>query len=338
MLLATLAFVGAAAGARTATVRVADSTLTPARVAVDRGGTVTWRNTGTRSHRIVSATRAFSAFTLAPSARRTIRFARTGAHRYTVDGRRCGIVYVGVRLGPACSGGGSGGGATRPPTGTRFYNFDVVLRGTIENVGFIESEGRRHTEWTRELTWSSTFRNLRFKVVTAGRHYIGLNASGTFAQSTARVTETWDYFWHPHSAFPPNADCDGATASTVRYRMVVSGGSVTPNLHVAGQAPDGWFADETIKGDCNGWVPPTTQAPDFAWSGIALSPDVGTLTIEFDRRAGGLRAPVGQLVNGRGFTLDTGTYTSEEVTCTGDCGGTLTITQRYVAIFTPRRR
>jgi hypothetical protein len=335
VMLAMLAFVGAASAARTASVNVGDSTLAPARVRVDAGGTVTWRNTGARSHRIASANRAFAAFTLAPRARRSVQFARNGAHRYTVDGRRCGIVYVGVALGPACSTGG--GGVIRPPSGTRFYNFDVTLRGMIKNDGFVDSQGRREQTWVRQLTWTSTFRNFRFKVVTGGAIFIGINAVDTFVNSTAPVTETWDYFWHPHRLSPPNADCEGSTSATVPYRMFTTGSSLPPNFRVAGQAPNGWFKDETIKASCNGWTPPTTQAPEFTWNGMRVSADVGTLTMEFERRAGGLTPPVSQLVNGRAFTVDTGTHTSQQTTCEGDCSGTLTITQRYVATFTPRR-
>jgi hypothetical protein len=338
VLLAALVLVSVAAAARTATVTVRDASLAPARVRVDSGGSATWRNAGARSHRIASRTGAFAAFTLAPSARKTVRFTRNGAHRYTVDGSRCGIVYVGVALGPACSGGG-GGAATPPPTGTRFYNFDVTLRGTVNNEGFSDYQGRRERTWVRNLTWTSTFRNFRFKVVTATGKFIGINAINTFVNSTAQVRETWDWLWHPHAAFPPSADCDGEMSGTVPYRMYASASSLsTPNLMVSGQVSrfDAWNTGPTIEADCE-FTPPRIEDPEFTWMGMSVEPEVGTLHFTFERRTGGVASPVGQLVNGRGFTLDTGPRLIERQLCDGDCAGTLKITQRYVATFTPRR-
>jgi hypothetical protein len=48
----------------------------------------------------------------------------------------------------------------------------------IKNDGFVDSGGRRESTWVRNLTWTSTFRNFRFKVVTAGgSKFIGINAN-----------------------------------------------------------------------------------------------------------------------------------------------------------------
>jgi len=338
-----LALVGVASAARTATVTVGDASLAPARVRVDAGGTVTWRNAGARSHRIASGTGAFAAFTLAPRARKAVRFTRNGAHRYTVDGSRCGIVYVGVPLGPACSGGqggGSGGGtAPPPPPGTKIYTYNVVVRGSLKNEGYVDSGGRREQTWMHDYLWSSTFTNFKFKVIAYnGTNFIGVNAVGRAVASTARVTQKWDYFWHPHSAFPPNADCEGELTGVARSTLAVANGNPTrPNYYVISQLPDGWNKIPEIQARCNTWSPPTAQTTDFTMAdGTTVQIDVGTLTIDFHRQTGGLRNPAGALANGRSFTIDSGIKVSEQTTCEGSCSGTLKITERYVATFTRR--
>ncbi len=332
---AALALVGVAAAAPTGTVAVSDSALSPQLVAVDSGGSVTWRNRGRRPHRIASRSGAFAAFTLAPRRTRTIRFARDGRHPYTVDGRRCGVVFAGVPLGAGCVGGAS---SARPSTGTRIHRYDVTLQGYIKNDGFVDSNGRREQTWVRELSWTSTFRNFRFRVVRGGPYMIGINHPAGHRTSTARVVESWDYFWHPHALFAPNADCDGTTTVTIPYRAAVAAANRgNPNFYVLGQAHDGWNPDDTIAGDCNSWTPPSWVYPEFVWEGISLDPDVGTLGVNFDRDGNGFRLPVAELLTGAGFTLDTGVHRHEQTTCEGSCSGTVKIEQRYVAIFRPRR-
>lgn len=330
-----LALAATAGAAPQAGVTVTDTALNPQLVAVDSGGSITWRNTGRRAHRIASRSGAFAAFTLQPRRARTVRFARDGRHPYTVDGRRCGVVFVGVPVGAGCLSGAS---TARPRSGTRIHRYDVTLRGYVKNEGFVDSGGRREQTWVRELSWTSTFRNFRFKVVRAGSFAIGVNEPAGHRVSTARVVESWDYFWHPHALFPPNADCDGNTTAVVPYRMAVAAASSgNPNFYVLGQAHNGWTAHDAIAADCNSWTPPSWVAPDFVWEGISLDPDIGTLGVNFDRDGNGYRTPAGELLTGAGFTLDTGFHRAEQVTCEGSCSGTLKIEQRYVAIFTPRR-
>ena len=88
------------------TVTVGDSSLKPASVTIAVGGSVTWLDSGRRSHRITSDTRAFPAISLAPASRHTVGFNRTGRYRYHVDGRRKGLVIVVARAagGEAWSG------------------------------------------------------------------------------------------------------------------------------------------------------------------------------------------------------------------------------------------
>jgi hypothetical protein len=340
VLLAGLVLAGVASAARTATVTVRDSSLAPARVRVDAGGTVTWRNAGARSHRLASSTGAFAAFSLAPGARKAVRFTRNGAHRYTVDGSRCGIVYVGVPLGPGCSGGG-GATAPPPPNGTKIYTYNVVVKGSLKNEGFVDdSDGRRYQTWTRDYQWTSTFTNFKFKVISYnnGRNFIGVNAAGRAVASTARVTEKWVYFWHPHVLSPPNADCAGEVSGVARSTLAVAvGNPTTPNYYVISQLPNAWDKTTEIQADCNTWVPPTTQTTEFTTSdGSTVDVDVGTLTIDSQRRTGGLRNPAGALANGRSFTLDSGVHVSEKSTCEGACSGKLTMTERYITTFTRR--
>jgi hypothetical protein len=343
VLLAALVLVGVASAARTATVTVRDSSLAPARVRVDAGGTVTWRNAGSRSHRLANSTGAFAAFSLAPGARKAVRFTRNGAHRYTVDGSRCGIVYVGVSLGPACGGGrGGGGGGTAPPppNGTKVYTYNVVVKGSLKNEGYVDSGGRREQTWMRDYQWTSTFANFKFKVIAYnnGRNFVGVNAVGRAVASTARVTEKWDYFWHPHVLAPPDADCEGEVSGVVRSNLAVAAGTPTPpNYYVISQLPTGWDKTTDIQADCNTWAPPPAHTTEFRTSdGSNVDVDVGTLTIDSQRRTGGLSNPAGALANGRSFTLDSGVHISEEPTCSGACSGKLTITERYVTTFTRR--
>lgn len=332
-----LALAATAGAAPQAGVTVTDTALNPQLVAVDSGGSITWRNTGRRAHRIASRSGAFAAFTLQPRRARTVRFARDGRHPYTVDARRCGVVFVGVPVGAGCLSG-SGASTVRPPTGTRIHRYDITLRGYVKNEGFVDSGGRREQTWVRELDWTSTFRNFRFKVVRGGAFVIGVNEPPGHRASTSRVTETWDYFWHPHSAFPPNADCEGNTTAVVPYRLAVAANNQgRPNFYVLGQAHNGWNPTETIQADCDSWAPPSWVTPELVWEGIELDPGTGTLEIAFERAGGGWRLPAGELLTGAGFTLDTGIHRAEQVTCEGACSGTLKIEQRYVAIFTPRR-
>lgn len=337
MLLAALALVGLASAARTATVTVRDASLAPVRVRVDAGGSVTWRNAGARSHRIASLTSAFAAFTLAPSARKTVRFRRNGPHRYTVDGKRCGIVYVGVPLGPGCSVGG-GGTAPPPSTGTKIYAYNVAMRGSLKNEGNVDDDdGRRRETWMHEYTWNSTFTNFKFKVVTAGGKFIGVNATGVLFASTARVTQKWAWLLQAQTQGPPNFDCAGASTGEVRSVLAASTSNLsTPNYRVAWQVPP-WSKLTEIQASCNGSGPPTELTTPFKLAdGTGVDLSVTTLLLEFERETGGLRNPAGALANGRSFTIDTRVKVSEKPSCEGACSGKVTITERYVAIFTRR--
>ena len=340
MLLAALALVGVASAVRTATVAVGDTSLVPTRVRVDARGSVTWRNVGARPHRIASRTGAFAAFTLAPRARKTVRFTRNGPHRYTVDGTRCGIVYVGVPLGPGCSVGG-GGAAAPPSTGTKVYAYNVVMRGSFKNVGYVDDgdTGRRYETWTHEYTWNSTFTNFKFKVVTAGAKFIGVNATGTLFASTARVTQTWDWFLQAQTQGPPNFDCEGASTGVVRSVLAASTSNLsTPNYRVAWQVPP-WSKLLEIQASCNGSGPPTERTTPFKLAdGTGVDLSVTTLLLEFERETGGLRNPAGALANGRSFRIDTGVKVSEEPSLDpgSHSNGKVTITERYIAVFTRR--
>jgi hypothetical protein len=320
-----------AAAAPTARVAVTDTALSPARVRIDAGGSVTWRNAGTRSHRIVSATRAFAAFTLAPRASRMVRFARNGAHRYTVDGRRCGIVYVGVPLGRGCPAGGgsgsagSGTGPRRPPQGTRTYRYDVTARGEITSE-WPEHEFQRVY---RKRSWTSTFANVPLTVVTTGSTFFG-TASG-LARTGTRLTEEWRWFESPIGG-SPGVNCEGQTTVTApNFGLTVSIRSGRTNLHLStgGGVPAEVFG--AIASDCSGRQPYEPPEPDeFVFAGIAVDGSFSPPQFAFERQTGGLTSPVGELATGRAFSLD-----SRTVSTANDLG--VKISQRYVVSFTPRR-
>jgi plastocyanin len=99
-----------AATPRSQTVAVGDGSLKPTTVTIGVGGSVTWMNAGTRSHRIVSDTRAWTPFTLLPAKRKAVQFARSGRYPYRVDGTRKGLVVV-VAGSPPTGGAGASGNA-----------------------------------------------------------------------------------------------------------------------------------------------------------------------------------------------------------------------------------
>jgi hypothetical protein len=349
VLTATLMTVGAAGAAPLAVVVVTDSTLTPSRVAIDANGSVKWMSRGLKKHTLASRDGSFATFALGAGASRTVHFTRNGRHPYTVDGKRCGVVFVGVPLGAGCTAGGSSGGGSsgKPPrTGTRVYRYNVQADGYILNDGFVnDADGRQAQKWTRKYTWRATFQNVRIKVVSVGNVFVATLATGAAPfRGQARVVEEWDYFYHPHKLFPPDADCDGNTVAT-RPANLIAGASSPPSAGFFAwvQLPNGWDATSTIQADCNTWSPPTTQVDDggngFAGpNGTKVQPFVETLAIHFDRRGGpALRAPASALVRGTKFTLSTGPHLSEETTCSGACSGTLKIEERYKITFTPRR-
>ena len=127
-------------------------------------------------------------------------------------------------------------------------------------------------------------------------------------------------------------------SGSARSALAVAAGSPSaPNYYVISQLPNAWDKTTDIQADCNTWAPPTTRTTEFTTSdGSRVDVDVGTLTIDSQRRTGGLRNPAGALANSRSFTLDSGVNVSEQPTCEGACSGTLTITQRYITTFTRR--
>lgn len=334
VLLAALALVAVASAARTATVTVRDASLAPARVRVDAGGSVTRRNAGARSPRIASQTGAFAAFPLARGARKTVSFTRNGTHA----DKRCGVVFVSVALGPGCTGA-QGGGTAPPPPGMRTYTYNVVVRGSFKNEGYVNgSTGRRESTWTHAYAWSTTFTKFKFKVITAGTKFLGVNATGSAVASTARVTQKWDWLFRPRAARPASADCEGALTGVVRSELLVSNSTLsTPNYRVASQVPGGWDKRSEIEARCSNQYPPPEQTTPFTMAdGTRVDLSTPTLQLVFQRNTGSLRNPASALANGRSFTIDTGVKTSQKPSCEGDCSGKVKIAERYIAIFTRR--
>ena len=111
VLLAALALVGVAFAARTATVTVRDESLTPrvsasTQAAASPGGTQAPGRTGSRAKAARSQPSRSHRAPARPSASRGL--VRTATPSTAL---RCGIVYVGVPLGPGCSVGRNGAAA-----------------------------------------------------------------------------------------------------------------------------------------------------------------------------------------------------------------------------------
>ena len=80
------------------TVTVTDSAIIPSSVTIRVGGSVLWANRGSRLHRIVSSSGAFSAFVLTSGHSHRVPFPRPGVYPYTVDGAINGAVVVITRV------------------------------------------------------------------------------------------------------------------------------------------------------------------------------------------------------------------------------------------------
>ena len=238
---------------------------------------------------------------------------------------------MGVPLGRGCSVAGG--------TGTKIFTYNVVIRGSFKNVGYIDDDtGRRYETWTHEYTWNSTFTNFKFKVVGAAGKLIGVNTTAPSGfPSTAQVTQTWNWFSKPHTQGPPIADCEGALDGSVRSVLAASASNFSKNFYVAFQVPGGWDKRSEIEADCSGLYPPPEATTPFRMpDGTGVDLSVGLLTLIFERETGGLRDPAGALLNGRSFTIDTRVQVSDKPSCEGACSGKLTMTERYVAVFTRR--
>jgi len=319
--------VGATA-APTATITITDSSVTPARVRVDAEGSVTWRNTGTRSHRVTSDTTVFAPFTLAPNRTRTVRFVkRTGRHPYRIDGRRCGVVFVGVPLGAGCqAGGGSGGGgARRPPTGTKTYRYDVSIRGeATSRIG--EESGVEVVR--RSQKWTGTLRNVAVTVTAAGSTFYASGASPNW-RLAATVTESWRWFWK--SLLKVEVNCTGTATAAVNLTLVVSANSGRPSFSLhAGAASPKAISDRQLA-DCEGRSLPPFYSAEVTSGDLKVSGSGSPPNVVIERSTGGLASPVGELVTGRAFAIDTRTF----VVNVPEQGRQ--DTYRYVVRFTPRR-
>ena len=231
-----------------------------------------------------------------------------------------------------------GRGTAPPPTGTKIYAYNVVMRGSLKNEGYVDDDdGRRRETWMHEYTWNSTFTNFKFKVATGGAKFIGVNATGSLFASTARVTQKWDWLLQAQTQGPPNFDCQGASTGRVRSVLAASTSNLsTPNYRVAWRVPP-WNKLPEIQASCDGSGPPTELTTPFKLAdGTGVDLSVTTLLLVFERETGGLRNPAGALANGRSFTIDTRVKVSEKPSCEGACSGKVKITERYVAVFTRR--
>jgi hypothetical protein len=248
----------------------------------------------------------------------------------------------------------SASGQQAPPD-ARTYEYDVRFHAVIKNE---EREERTHrtnrssSKWTREVTWTGTLRNVRVTVYTIGSSVQG-GIEYDLSDQNTRVTETWKGFYHHAHENPVDVSCEGnITGVTETLVGGMAGNHQAPNLSMNFGALPIWAADEVIRADCNTYMAPEWTTPEFTWNGLSVRGDAGAydtfLEVDFERVTGGLASPVGELVTGRSFTLDTGTHTTEDLSCDplrgGDprdagnsCSAFRKYEQRYVATFTPRR-
>src|SRR5688500_15139732 len=81
-LVAALAAAPAAIGATTKTVQIKRAAFSPATISIVAGDTVTWRNTDTRNHQVVSTTGTFASPVLRPNRSYSFTFEVAGTYRY----------------------------------------------------------------------------------------------------------------------------------------------------------------------------------------------------------------------------------------------------------------
>ncbi|MGH9366040.1 MAG: hypothetical protein ACRD1B_12370 [Thermoanaerobaculia bacterium] len=246
----------------------------------------------------------------------------------------------------------------QPPSGARTYEYDVTLRAVMKNEGVTQARYRSNLStrnWTRETTWTSTFRNVRVTVTASGASFFGSNmwdgtSSTAPAHAIARVTETWKLFWHEHADGPVDVSCEGEMTRDYPMSLQASAWHTSdPNLEVnfMGLGDWGFTSSEVISPDCKGIMPPPFVEPRFTRNGLSVSASHTTLAVNFGRRTGGLASPVSEFVTGRAFEL-TGRHRTEDPSCDpqrgddardagNECTRSFQTEQRYDVTFTPRR-
>ncbi len=317
-LLAAAAVLPAAASGTSATrVAVAEQSVTPRTAYTRLGGTVEWTNVGGNPHRVVSTTRAWTAFTLAPGANHRVTFKRVGRYPYRIDGARTAAVVVSGGGGGG-AGGGQGGGGSGSPPGERRVSYDV----TISVNAFSEVTtplGSAGTEVrNREVTWTGSWQNVTFRII-AGPDGKPVAVLTTKPILSGTIQASSKYSYHDPPALYQAVECAGSLATqTYRGRLSMI---VYPRLGTASkmtflaQPADGGSAwartvDAVEEGRCDDHVAIIGgTAFDFKTKdGIAFSPNAELLTLDWEQSGPAVRPPfpIAQLLAGRSFGIESG--------------------------------
>jgi hypothetical protein len=312
--------VGAATNAR---VTITDSSLTPQVARISPGGKVTWTNTGRLPHVVVSTTNAFKPFLLKPQRTKTLAFARAGSYPYLVDGKRCGYVVAGGGpKGKPCKIIGGGGSPPPPPPPPDFgqktlrYDIDIIASlHTVETFSGSNNPGNNGV-LERELNWKGTWRKVELEVYT-GEDTVLSTKLGT----ETRGSITGQFKWS--ETRPNNGPCSGTVDYTrQKAKAVLSGGKPKRGQRYA--AFDAFAVSSSAidqltstrqRAACNGnesglprWGDSETrlivQGVDITHPpGLSIHP----MDTRWNRKAArGTPFPLDRLLEGRGFTLDSG--------------------------------
>lgn len=359
LLLLSLVAVGllaAAAGAQdlaTRDVRLTDSALSPVEAGIAVNDSVRWRNDGSKPHKVVSDTRAWTSFTVRPGKSKSVRFAKSGCYRYKVDGQIRGRVAVAASCGAA-------GTPPPPSTGTTIYRYDITVSGNAHTVQRHSGDTRppslgNNTNGTSdvELVWKSTYRNVAFKKTPTGvaDGFTLTPAGSLFARGTTDVIFSYNHaregeVWGPcRGNFSMKALA--SRTSTIGSRgpplgntftfssQMLNGPAAAISKRIDTECPE--YSDEPRWID-SGRDDSTIVRGGLTWRDV--SDPITLVTVQVERKSSRLFSPLDRLSQGDGFTIQTGAIRNEEKCQIGPLSPVCTETFKgsLAVKFAPRRR
>ncbi len=301
-----------ASGATSARVSITDSGISPAAVRIDVGGTVSWRNNGTKRHVVTSLSSSFRPLVLQPRQSKSVTFRLRRCERYSADGRFNGRVLVGVS---ACAGGGTtpapGPPSTTPSQGARVHRYDISVSGYVNNVqlwtypppppGQLSQSG----SVTATVSWTGTWRNVPLKVTFVGGGFVVLAT-----MPPGRITGRFSY-----ADGRPASACSGGVDIATNGELGVYGARYPDRASSVafGSSAKQAIDASSVCDDRGGIVPYETFTLRVA--GVEVEQYDPLQQVEFKRQGPGVFFPLDKLRDGESFRI-----VVPEQTVRDDCG------------------
>lgn len=317
--LLAVGLLSASAGATdlaTRDVRLTDSVVSPVEAGIAINDSVRWRNAGSKPHKVVSDTRAWTSFTVRPGKSKSVRFTKSGCYRYKVDGKVKGRVAVSASCGSA--------GTPPPPTGATIYRYDITVTGRARTVQRISGDTRppslgNNTNGTIDvdLGWKSTYRNVAFKKTPTGADAFVISPAGSlFFRGTTDITFTYNHaregVWGPcqgnfsMQALASRTSLTGSRGPPLGNTFAFSsqmllGPALTVSKRIRSACPK--YSDEPV------WIESGREERYIVRSGLTwqdVSDPITLVTVQVERTSARIIFPLDRLSQGDGFTIQTG--------------------------------